>query len=229
MKFNLELHPTSKQVILITMISSILAGAFYFIRVNYLQLSTLEHNLFRAIRMTLVYVLLPIGWAIVIKKFNWRDLGITKKSIITSTILGLGVYSIALLAFLITLGNPDFDNHFRWGMDFSIAEWLLIMSLVCWMAFVTDLFTRGFVLMLLAKFQTPWFAILVQNLVWLGVHVYEILILVPSMTIAGAIVLTITLGVLGDIVALKTKNIIGLGVGHMFLNVAFFSYVRILG
>ena len=123
-------------------------------------------------------------------------------------IFGLGVYSIALIAFLLSLGNPNFDKYFRWGTEYSIVEWLLILALVSWMAFVTDLWTRGFVLMLLAKYQSPWFGIFAQNVTWLVIHLYEIALLYPAMGIFGALALTITLGVLGDIVALKTKNII---------------------
>ena len=191
--------------------------------------SPLQDNLFRAVRMTCVYVLLPFGWAYYYKKHQLAEFGITRKKLIPALILGLAVYSIALLAFLLSLGNPSFDAHFRWGGDYTLTDWLLIMALVSWMAFVTDLWTRGFVLMLLAKYQSPGFGILVQNVTWLLVHLYEIAILGPSMGVLGALGLTLVLGVLGDLVALRTKNIIGLGVGHMYLNIAFFGYVRFLG
>jgi hypothetical protein len=229
MKLEISLHSTSKQVIIITIISVLLAGIFYIYRTTYLELSPLQDNLFRTIRMTLVYVLLPFGWAFFYKRVAWSELGITKKQIFYSIALGICVYSIALIAFLISLGNPEFDQYFRWGSDYALSEWLIIISLVCWMAFVTDMFSHGFVLMLLTKYQTIWFAVLVQNIVWLGIHLYEISILSPSMTLFGAVGLTITLGVCGDLVVIKTKNIIGLGIGHMFLNIAFFSYVRFIG
>lgn len=179
--------------------------------------------------MTGVYILLPFGWAVVIKKMSFSDFGITTKKIILSTILGIGIYSIALIVFLLSLGNTAFDRHFRWGADYTIVEWLLVLALVSWMAFVTDLWTRGFVLTLLTKYQSPWFGIFAQNLTWLVVHLYEIALLGPVIGIVGALGLTVSLGVLGDIVALKTKNIIGLGIGHIFLNIAFFGYVRFIG
>jgi hypothetical protein len=229
MKLNFTLHPTSKQITIITIISVLLAGIFYFYRTNYLILSPVQDNLFRAIRMSLVYVALPFGWAVIYKRFKISDLGLTKKQLIVSIILGIGVYSIALGAFLISLGNPEFDEYFRWGSEYALSEWLIIITLVCWMAFVTDLFSRGFVLMLLTKYQTIWFAVLVQNIVWLGIHIYEISILSPSMTLFGALGLTVALGVCGDLVVIKTKNILGLGIGHIFLNLVFFSYVRLIG
>ena len=216
----------AKQIILMTIISASLAGLFYYYRTTFLTLSPLQDNLFRAARMTLVYVLLPFGWVYVLKHHRLADFGITTKKIVPSILLGLGVYSIALAAFLFSLGKPEFDRHFGWGGDFSFSDWLLIMALVSWMAFVTDLWTRGFVLMLLAKYQSPVFAVIAQNITWLSVHLYEIAILGPSMGLMGALGLTLVLGLLGDVVALKTKNIIGLGVGHIFLNLAFFSYIR---
>jgi len=179
--------------------------------------------------MTGIYILLPFGWAVLIKKMSFSDLGLTSKKIVLSAVLGIGIYSIALIVFLLSLGNPTFDRNFSWGADYTIVEWLLALALVSWMAFVTDLWTRGFVLMLLAKYQSPWFGVFAQNLTWLIVHLYEVALLGPVVGIVGALALTISLGLLGDIVALKTKNIIGLGIGHIFLNIAFFSYVRFIG
>jgi hypothetical protein len=179
--------------------------------------------------MTAVYVLLPFGWAWYYKKHSLTDFGITKNKLLLSIVFGIGLYSIALIAFVLSLGNPAFDQYFRWGADYRIAEWLTTLALVSWMAFVTDLWTRGFVLMLLTKYQSPLFGIFAQNVTWLGVHLYEIALLGPAMGFAGALILTLILGVLGDVIALKTKNIIGLGIGHIFLNIAFFSYVRFIG
>ncbi len=229
MKLVENLHTTSKQVILITIVSMILSAIFYYYRTVYLQLIPVYDNLFRATRMTLVYVLLPLGWALSVKKFKLNELGITKNMCGRSIILGVGLYSIVLIVFLFLLGKPEFDTHFRWGADYELIDWLLIMFLVAWMAFITDLWSRGFVLMLLAKHQTIWFAILIQNLVWLSAHIYEVLILESSLTIVGALGLTIGIGILGDIIVFKTKNVIGLGVGHIVLNLIFFSFVRSIG
>ncbi len=224
-----SITPNTQQIIIITVISALLAGIFYFYRTNYLSLTPISNNLFRALRMTCVYIFLPFGWALGLKKFKLSDFGISRKKLTISIILGIGVYSIALIVFLLSLGNPDFDNHFRWGTEYSVTEWVLVLALVSWMAFITDLWTRGFVLMLLAKHQSPWFGIFGQNVTWLVIHLYEVVLLGPSIGIFGALVLTIGLGVLGDVVALKTKNILGLGVGHVFLNITFFSYLRFLG
>jgi len=220
------LNKETQQIIVLTIISAALAGGFYYYRTNYLDFTNLEDNIFRALRMTCVYVILPFGWAWVVMRIRWADFGITKKNIIWSLIFGISVYSIALVTFILSLGNPDFDSAFRWGADYSMSDWILTLALVSWMAFVTDLWTRGFVLMLLTKYQSPMFGIIGQNITWLVIHIYEISLLGPSMGIIGALGLTLALGVLGDIVALKTKNILGLGIGHIFLNIAFLSYIR---
>jgi hypothetical protein len=229
MKNRFNLNKDTQQVIVLTIISAALAGAFYFYRTNYLELTNLEDNIFRALRMTCIYVILPFGWAWVVMKLRWADFGISKKHLTYSVIFGIGVYSIALVTFILSLGNPDFDSAFRWGANYSLSDWILTLALVSWMAFVTDLWTRGFVLMLLTKYQSPMFGIIGQNITWLVIHIYEIALLGPSMGIVGALGLTLALGVLGDIVALKTKNVIGLGVGHIFLNITFLSYIRMIG
>lgn len=226
MNKSFALHCMSKQIIILTIISAALAGIFYYFRTTFLDLNPVQDNLFRAIRMTCVFVILPFGWALWFKKESLSEMGFTKKKLLPSIFFGLAVYSIALVAFYLSLGNPDFDQYFRWGSEYSINDWLLIMALVSWMAFVTDLWTRGFILMLLAKYQSSWFGILVQNIIWVSIHLYEVAILGPSMSIIGALCLTIVLGVLGDVVALRTKNIIGLGIGHIYLNLVFFSYIR---
>jgi hypothetical protein len=71
-------------------------------------------------------------------------------------------------------------------------------------------------------------AILAQNIVWFGAHAYEIEFLIGSLTLAGAVALTLALGLLGDLVAIKTRNILGLSIGHIVLNLAFFGFVRAL-
>ena len=88
--------------------------------------------------MTLVYVAIPFGWAILIKKLSLKEFGIRKEKLLLSIILGCGVYSIALIAFLVSLGNPEFDRYFRWGAEYSASDWMLTFILVSWMAFHKD-------------------------------------------------------------------------------------------
>ena len=178
--------------------------------------------------MTIFYFIIPLFWLIKIRKMRLPDLGILKINLIRSTVLGLGVYAIALVVFLLLLGNPEFDRYFVWSRDMPAREFVLTIAVIAWMAALTDIWTRGMILMPVLKLKGLYLAILTQNIFWLASHIYELSYLAPSMTLAGALALTITLGVLGDLVAIKTKNIVGLSIGHIFLNLAFFSYVRII-
>jgi hypothetical protein len=40
--------------------------------------------------------------------------------------------------------------------------------------------------------------------------------------------LTLTLGILGDIVALRTRNVVGLAVAHVLLNITMMAFIRTL-
>lgn len=100
---------------------------------------------------------------------------------------------------------------------------LLSMSVI---ASGTDLTTRGFVLLGLARYTPLTFAIIVQNALWYLGHRGEISQLSGCLTLGGAIGLTLTLGVLGDIVALKTRNIMGLAIAHILLNITMMIFIR---
>ena len=69
-------------------------------------------------------------------------------------------------------------------------------------------------------------AIIGQNFTWFMLHVYEIELLNSYIGYTGAILLTLTLGILGDMIALKTKSIIGLMLGHVILNLAIILAAR---
>lgn len=90
----------------------------------------------------------------------------------------------------------------------------------------TDLSTRGFILLGLARYSPLIFAIIAQNVFWYVGHLSEIAELSGCLTLWGAIGLTLTLGILGDLVALKTRNILGLAIAHILLNVAMMIFIR---
>jgi hypothetical protein len=191
-----------------------------------MELSPVWDSAFRAVRMTVLYLVVPLLWLVKIRNFSFTDLGITTKNFLVATVLGIGVYFIALTIFLMSIGNPEFDRYFLWGNEMSAGEFAAIMALVAWMAALTDIWTRGMVMMPILKLKGIPLAILAQNVVWFAAHAYEIEFLIGSLTLAGAVTLTLALGILGDLVAIKTRNIIGLSIGHIILNLAFFGFVR---
>ena len=88
------------------------------------------------------------------------------------------------------------------------------------MASITDYWTRGFILFELARKTNNTNAIFWQNIIWFVIHIYEIELLIPFIGLFNSILLTLILGIGGDIVALKTKSIFGLMLGHIFLNLS---------
>jgi hypothetical protein len=90
----------------------------------------------------------------------------------------------------------------------------------------TDVATRGFILLSLARHSSLWFAILMQNVFWLLGHTHEIRVLAGALGGVGAVGLFVVLGLLGDSIALRTRNVIGLGLAHVMLNVVMTSYIR---
>ncbi|UCH87976.1 MAG: hypothetical protein JSV49_06820 [Thermoplasmata archaeon] len=216
------------EIIILAVICGILSGTIYYYRTQYMELSSMGNVIFRAVRMTIVYFIIPMFWLVKVRKFKLEDLGLTSRNMLMSLILGIGVYAIALAVFLMALGIPEFDKYYHWGHSMPLSEFMAKMALIAWMATLTDIWTRGMVLMPVLKLRGIFLAVLLQNLVWFAAHMYEIDLLADSITLAGAVMLTLTLGILGDLVAIKTKNIIGLCVGHIALNICFFSYIRFL-
>ncbi|MGA9163892.1 MAG: CPBP family glutamic-type intramembrane protease [Thiobacillus sp.] len=152
------------------------------------------------------------------------ELGITTKNLLQTTILGCLLYSLALIAFISCSNDPFIANHvLRHASTKEAMLTLLSMSIV---ASGTDLTTRGFILLGLARYSPLIFAIIVQNALWYLGHVSEIAQLSGCLTLWGAIGLTLTLGILGDMVALKTRNIMGLAIAHILLNISMMIFIR---
>ena len=106
------------------------------------------------------------------------------------------------------------------GWEIVWAKFFFVMI----MASITDLWTRGFILFQLSERYGDTVAIFGQNLIWLIIHIYEIDILTQYISLGQAILMTLFLGIAGDLLALRTKSIFGLMVGHSLLN-----FIIILG
>lgn len=100
---------------------------------------------------------------------------------------------------------------------------VLLMGIV---AAGTDLTTRGFILLTLTKHSHVIFAIFMQNLIWFLGHIAEIKLLTDCLGVAMATVLTLTLGIVGDMIVLRTRNVVGLAIAHFMLNVVLVIYLR---
>jgi len=174
----------------------------------------------------LTTVVIVYWWASKRLRLPLGELGITTWNLGKTTLLGCALYSLALLAFVSCGNDPMIAQHALRNASSNDAMWLLFsMGLT---AAGTDLTTRGFILLGLGRFTPLLFAVVVQNALWYLGHVNEIAQLSGCLTLWGAVGLTLTLGILGDIVALKTRNVVGLAIAHVLLNVVMMVYIRSL-
>lgn len=177
-----------------------------------------------AIWQTVALVFFPFWWAVSRLGMRISELGVTREQIGSSTALGCALYTLALAAFIYCSGGLMMQGHaVRQADPLDAAMLVGTMSVI---AAGTDLTTRGFVLLTLARHSHVVFAIFMQNLVWFVGHVHEITMLVDCLGAPGAIGLTLTLGIVGDMIVLKTRNVLGLAIAHVLLNVVLGMYLR---
>ncbi len=151
-------------------------------------------------------------------------LGFTTKGFLPSFLWGCGIYAITFATFLSCSDDPLLTRH-----PLARAEPLTALVMVLIMALHaagTDFATRGYILLGLAEFGPVALAILMQNVVWYVGHLYEIELLARCTGHTPARALFLLIGVLGDIVALKTRNVAGLAAAHVLLNIAMAFVIR---
>ena len=181
-------------------------------------------SLTTSILQTVCVIIIPYIWAIKRLNFSLQDLGISTINLVPSIILGCALYTLALAAFIHCSADPLISNHAIGKLEITDASiMLLAMAIV---AAGTDIATRGFVLFTLARFTNLPIAIVMQNITWFAGHTGEINLLENCLGLWTAIGLTLTLGILGDVIALKTRNIVGLSIAHVLLNVVLVIYIR---
>lgn len=213
--------------IAVILFSAAAAGMLYLIQqywIDPLLDSRPLSALFRTLRMLIVYVIPAIWWLKRNNKestFNSLGLSFQKGQRVFIIGTGLALYSIALAAFM--LWPPQSCGFTFWQAnrctDTVLSDWFFTLPLICIMAMITDLWTRGFVLLQAADKWGERPAIILQNSLWLILHLYELELLAPSMSWFGAIALALFLGLIGDLIALRTRSVVGLMAGHALLNV----------
>jgi len=177
-----------------------------------------------SIWLALAVVVMPYYWAVKRLGMSLADLGISKNKLGLNILLGCSLYTIALVVFLRCSDSPMIANHaVRHASPGAAFILTLSMALVAGM---TDFQTRGFVLLTLSRSAGVVFAVIMQNLVWFTGHLHEIGLLTSCLGTARAVALTLTLGILGDVIVLRTKNVIGLSLAHVLLNFILVIYIR---
>ncbi len=171
-------------------------------------------------------MIFPYLWAVKRLGMSLGDLGLSHRKLGMSTLLGCGLYAIALAAFLHCSSGTMMANHTI--RKVSLEEAFVLVPLMGITAAGTDMATRGFLLLTLARHGHVVFAIAMQNLAWFLGHIHEIRLLTDCLGVTMAVGLTLTLGILGDVVVLRTRNVLGLAAAHFLLNIVLSVYLRYL-
>ncbi len=191
------------------------SGVLFTVQEKYIVSPTI-YNVLRTIRMGVIYGAIPIWFS---RKYGGSpcDLGLclpkSKGNFGISLFGGLMIYQIAAIVFL---AKKIFFNGW---LAFTSEEVVINLVLIGIMASLTDFWTRGFILMQFSDHYGKRWGIIIQNMSWFTIHIYEVQLLQYYMGLWGAIALTLILGIGGDLVALKTRNLYGLMLGHFVLNI----------
>lgn len=197
-----------------------LTGIFKIPLPESIPLRSLTTSILQAVCLCII----PYVWAIKRLNFSLRELGITTRKLGQSTIYGCALYTLALAAFIHCSSDPLISNHIIGKLEIIDTSIMLLAMAIG--AAITDIATRGFVLFTLIRFTNLPIAIFLQNAAWIAGHLGEIDLLKNCLGLWTAIGLTLTLGILGDVIALKTRNIVGLSIAHILLNVVLTVYIR---
>lgn len=184
----------------------------------------IDYSVVNALWLFTTMVVLPYTWAYFRLGMKPSDLGLNTSRLPLNILLGVSLYSVALAAFIHCSGDPMIKHHMVSTVDGADAAILTgTMGLV---AVSTDLATRGFLLLVLAKYSNLWIAIIMQNLLWFAGHIHEINMLSNCLGYELSILLTLFLGLAGDAITLKTRSVVGLAVAHFALNITLVLYIR---
>jgi Type II CAAX prenyl endopeptidase Rce1-like len=184
-----------------------------------------HRTLINGIWQTLMVIVMPYAWAAKRLGRSPSSLGLTRKNLGKSVLLGCALYSLALAAFISASHTPLIQNHpIRHLPPGGVAE---LGGTMCLVAAGTDVATRGFILLTLVEVTNVPFAVVMQNIFWMLGHTHEIRVIAGSFGLLGAIALNLFLGLVGDSIALRTKSVVGLAVAHALLNVAMITYMLV--
>lgn len=169
-------------------------------------------------------IVIPCVWAVYRLGLKWGDLGLNTRNLGITLLLGCGLYTLALAAFIHCSADPLISKHAVGQVP--LGEAIQLTAVMGLIAATTDIATRGFLLLTLVRYSPVWFAVLIQNLTWYLGHIHEINLLTNCLGYMNALGLTLILGIVGDVIALKTRNVVGLAIAHVLLNVALLIYIR---
>jgi len=186
----------------------------------------IQNQLVNAAWLFFTMVIIPYTWAYFRLNLKPADLGLHSRKLVLNIMTGIALYSVALIAFIHCSDDPLISHHMVRNVNLQDAAWLTFsMGTV---AVATDLATRGFLLLTLAKYSNVFIAVIMQNILWVAGHVHEINLLSNCLGYELSVLLTLFLGLTGDAIVLKTKSVVGLATAHFLLNVSLVTYIRMM-
>lgn len=197
-----------------------LAGILYYIQ-DQLTMSTELHNFVRLTRMIGIYVI-PTLWFLRRNGRSINDIGVQlpQKLFFLSLFGGMLIYCLVGLIFV------RFEIFYGGWKFMSLGNMMINLLFIGFMAAITDYWTRGFILMLYSEHRGLLAGIVLQNVVWFTIHIYEIILLANYISYTLAILMTLFLGITGDLIAFKSKSVYGLMIGHFLLNLMIMADAR---
>ncbi|MDI6855235.1 MAG: hypothetical protein QMD21_00420 [Candidatus Thermoplasmatota archaeon] len=179
--------------------------------ITYISLEKIVGKAFEAhgIAVFISFMLLPVIVLRILKKP--LELG----TVNIGFVLGIALYLILTIWLLCYY---PFNREFFNGLKLNSYEFLIWNFFAMLNVAPVDFFTKRIIQKELSASLTPWHGLGAQTIVWTLAHFYELLWLQQLMGSQGALLFIIVSGLATGLVYLKTKNVLGMIVGHWMLN-----------
>jgi len=217
-------HVSLLELLIIVLCISAITVLSWILR-NWLGMSGTGGLVWRAVRMTITYIGFPFIWLRWrgVSHRPWRD---WFKGGLRAGPWAAAVYAAPLIVFIHLTGTPAFDRVFGGAQRLSLGEVVVMAMILGYMAVLTDWWVRGFLLSQLINHYPTSHALALTGTYWLLLHLYEIRLLAPSLGWLPAVLLTVFIGVGGDLVAVRHRNWTALGAGHTMFNWIYIAWLR---
>ena len=159
---------------------------------------------------------IPIYLVLKNEDWNKEDIGLQWST--PGLFYGIIFYTVFSMVFIYI--RFSFDAYVALPVFYLILRafsFLIIMFLV-------DLWFHGFLFLGIHRYHGIKNALLAQNVYWFIFHLYEMSILIPKMGIFLSCLFIVLSGIIGDLIAYKTKSIYGLAIGHFILNLLIITF-----
>ncbi|MHA1619908.1 MAG: hypothetical protein ACTSVZ_11565 [Promethearchaeota archaeon] len=153
---------------------------------------------------------IPIYLVLKNEDWNKEDFGLQWST--PGLIYGILFYIVCSALFILI----SFSFHFYIGLPIIYLILKTISFFI--IMFLVDLWFHGFLFLGIYRHNGFKSALLYQNIYWFIFHTIEIEDLIPDIGVFYACLFIVVTGLIGDLIAYKTRSIYGLAIGHILLN-----------